>query len=70
MKLPHLNQLSASQLRSPIWAYDVVGQKMVWANAAALEDILNATNILLQQGYYYARPQSLADLTLSAVAAL
>jgi EAL domain-containing protein (putative c-di-GMP-specific phosphodiesterase class I) len=36
----------------------------------AQKDILNATNILLQQGYYYARPQSLADLTLSAVPAL
>lgn len=35
-KLPYLNQLYASQLRSPIWVYDVVGQKMLWANTAAL----------------------------------
>lgn len=36
MMLPHLNTLTAGQLRSPIWVYDVVGQKMVWANHAAL----------------------------------
>ncbi|WP_420591917.1 putative bifunctional diguanylate cyclase/phosphodiesterase [Bacterioplanoides sp.] len=37
MKLPSLNALTVSQLRSPVWAYDVVGQKMVWANTSALE---------------------------------
>lgn len=36
MNLPHLHTLEADQLRSPIWVYDVVGQRMVWANTAAL----------------------------------
>lgn len=36
MKLPSLNTLTVTQLRSPVWAYDVIGQKMVWANASAL----------------------------------
>ena len=37
MKLPRLSQLTAHTLRSPIWVYDIVGQRMNWANAAALE---------------------------------
>lgn len=37
MNLPRLNRLTISQLRSPIWVYDVVGQKMIWANESALD---------------------------------
>jgi len=37
MKLPHLNQLSANNLQAPIWVYDIVGQRLVWANGSGLE---------------------------------
>ena len=37
MSLPFLDKLSAQQLRAPIWVYDVIGQKMIWANDSALD---------------------------------
>ncbi len=37
ISLPHLDQLSAVTLRSPIWVYDIIGQKLTWANPAGLE---------------------------------
>ena len=37
MSLPHLDQLTAVTLRSPIWVYDITGQQLAWANPAALE---------------------------------